>query len=137
MIRLHVQDPGRLAERLHLGRRVVEPQRAERRRLHDQLAGQRVVDLVVARRPLDERDLLGIAAVVDQGGSGVGEPQVAVQRAGDLVEVGGRAGIELARQHLVVQHPHGGQQEREDRGVERGELRAQRQRLHGGASVSM
>ena len=50
--------PGASRNGLHLGRRVVEPQRLERGRLHEQLAGRRVVDLVVARRPLDERHLL-------------------------------------------------------------------------------
>ena len=137
MIGLHVDDAGSVAEGLNLGRRVVEPERRQGGRLHQQLPVRGVVDLVVPRGAFHERHLLRVGAIVGQRRRAVREAEVAVQATRDLFEIRGRIRIELPRENLVVRDPERSQEQRQHRGVEDRELRAERKRLHGGLSVSM
>jgi hypothetical protein len=136
VIGIEVERHRPLAELPDLLRRELEPERPQRIGLHQQVAGAGVEDLVVARRLFDERGLRRIGLVEDGGRHIAGEAYITVEAAGELDQVGRRVGVELIGEHPVGDRADQHQQRAEERGVEQGEPRAQRER-HGGSSASM
>ena len=126
-----------LTERLDFRGHVVEPERLERRRLHQQTAAVGVVDLVVAGGFLDEGDFVGIVSIVDKRRQAAVETELAAQPAGQLIEFGRGVELELPREEPIVAKAETAQKQRHDGGVDQAEGRPQRERLHVGLSDSM